>query len=85
MLCNITDALSFFFPFFLSLSSIKYTEFVCDHACFCVYVYLWIYRLHMKENMHLLCFWSWLTKLNIMSSNYIQLPSDPMSLFLVAE
>jgi hypothetical protein len=61
------------------------SEFVCDHACFCVYVYLWIYLPCMRENMQLLCFWSWLTSLNIMSSNCIHLPSNPMSLFLVAE
>jgi hypothetical protein len=37
----------------------------------------------MRENMCLLCFWSWLTSLSIMSSNCLHLPSNPMSLFLL--
>jgi hypothetical protein len=49
-------------------------EFVYDHACFCIYVFLWIYLAHMRENMYLLCFWSLLTSLN-MSSNCIHLSS----------
>jgi hypothetical protein len=61
------------------------TEFVYDRVCFCVYVYLWIYLPHMRENMRILCFWSWLTSLNMMSSHCIHLPSNSMSLFLVAE
>jgi hypothetical protein len=61
------------------------TEFVFDNACFCVYVYLWIHLPPMRENMHLLCFWFWLTSLKMMSSNCIHLPSNPISLFLVAE
>jgi hypothetical protein len=61
------------------------TEFVYDHAYFCVYIYSWIYLPCMKENMHLLCFWSWITSLNMMFSNSIHLPSNPMSLFLVTE
>jgi hypothetical protein len=32
--------------------------FAYDHACSCVYVYLWIYFPCMRENMQLLCFWS---------------------------
>jgi hypothetical protein len=36
----------------------------------------------MRENMHLLCFWSWLTSLSMISYNCIHLPSNPMSLFL---
>jgi hypothetical protein len=88
MLCDITDALSFSFPFPLSPSSIELlqtcstSELVYDHACFCVYVYLWIYLPHMRENMQLLCFWSWLTSLNMMPSNCIHLPSNHMSSFL---
>jgi hypothetical protein len=39
----------------------------------------------MRENMHLLCFWSWLTSLSMISSNCIPLPSNRMSSFLVAE
>jgi hypothetical protein len=60
-------------------------EFVYDHACFWVYVYLWIYLSHMRENICLLCFWSWLTSLNMVSSNCIHLPLNPMALFPVAE
>jgi hypothetical protein len=61
VVCDFTVALSFSFPFFLSPNSIELqtcytTEFVYDHACFCVYVYLWICRPRMKENMYLLCF-----------------------------
>jgi hypothetical protein len=32
-------------------------------SCFCVYLYLWIYLPCIRENMHLLCFWSWPTSL----------------------
>jgi hypothetical protein len=46
----------------------------------CMFI-LWIYLPHMIENMALLCFWSWLTSLNVMSSNYIPVPSNHMSLF----
>jgi hypothetical protein len=42
-------------------------EFVYDHACFYMYIYLWICLPHMRENMHLLCFWSWLTSLTMIS------------------
>jgi hypothetical protein len=60
------------------------SEFVYDHACFCVYVYLWFYLPRMRENMWLLCFWSWLIySLNMTSSNCIHLPSNHMSLFLM--
>jgi hypothetical protein len=52
------------------------SEFVYDHACFWVYVYLWIYLPHMRENMQLLHFWVGLTSLNMMFSNCIHLPSD---------
>jgi hypothetical protein len=57
-------------------------EFVYNHTCFCGCVYLWIHLPHMRENMQLLCFWSRLTSLNMMSSNCIHLPSNHMSLFL---
>jgi hypothetical protein len=60
-------------------------EFVYDHACFCVCVYLWIYLPHTRENMHLLCFWFWLTSLSMMSSSCIHLPLNRMPLFLMAE
>jgi hypothetical protein len=77
------------FPMFHRVLPLLHTsstsEFVYDHACFCVYVYLWIYLPRMRENMRLLCFWSWLTSLNKMSSNCIHLPSNHMSLFLMAE
>jgi hypothetical protein len=80
----------FSFPSFLEfhrvvplLQTCSTLEFVYDHACFCEYVYLWIYLPCMRENMQLLCFWTWLTSLNIMFSNYIYLLSNP--LFLMAE
>jgi hypothetical protein len=37
------------------------------------------------KSIYLLCFWSWLTSLNIMASNCIYLPSNHISLFLVDE
>jgi hypothetical protein len=50
------------FPEFHRVVSLSQTcsmsEFVYDHAGFCVYVYLWIYFPRMRENMWLLCFWS---------------------------
>jgi hypothetical protein len=58
-------------------------EFV--YVWFCVYVYFWTYLPHMRENMRLLYFWSWLTSLNMMSSNCSICLSNPMSLFLMAE
>jgi hypothetical protein len=66
------------------LETCSTSEFVYDHACFCVYVYLWIYLPCMTENMCFV-FWCWLTSLSMMSSNCIHLPSNSMSLFLVAE
>jgi hypothetical protein len=90
MVCNITDALSLYFPFHdyhtvvPLLQTCSTSEFVYDHACF-VYVYLWIYLPHTRENMHLLCFWSRLTSLSVMFSTCIHLSSNPVSLFLVAE
>jgi hypothetical protein len=66
------------------LQTCSTSEFVCGHACFCVYVYLWIYLPYMRENMRPLCFWSWLTSLNMMYPSCIHLPSN-MSLFLLAE
>jgi hypothetical protein len=91
---DITDALSFSFPFmfppeFQRLVPLLQThctsEFVYEHACFCVYVYLWIYLPHMRENMRPLCFCAWLTSLNMMSSNCIHLLSNHISLFLMDE
>jgi hypothetical protein len=61
------------------LQTCSTTEFVYDHACFCVYIYLRIYLPCMRENMHLLCFWSGL--LNMMSSNCIHLPSKQFLIF----
>jgi hypothetical protein len=61
------------------LQTCSSSEFVHDYACFCVYVYLWIYLPCMREHMQLLCFWSWLTSLNMMSSNCIHLPSNHVS------
>jgi hypothetical protein len=59
--------------------------FVYDLASFCVYVYLRIYLPHIRENIQLLCFWSWLTSFNMMPSSCIHLPSNHMPLLLMAE
>jgi hypothetical protein len=67
------------------LQTCSTSEFVYDHAWFCVYVYLWTYLPCMRENVWLSCFWVWLTSLNMMSSSCIYLPSNHMSLFLMAE
>jgi hypothetical protein len=91
--CNFTVPLSFFsflsFPEFhrvvLLLQTCSTTEFVCDHVCFCVYVYLSFCLPCMRGNMCLLCFWGWLISLNMMSSNCTHLPSKWMSFFLVAD
>jgi hypothetical protein len=86
VVCNIMVFFFFLaFPEFHRVVILLQACSTIDHVWFCVYVYLWIYLPHMRENMHLLCFWSWLTLLNMISSNCIQLPSNPMSLFLAAE
>jgi hypothetical protein len=46
-----------------------------------VYVFFWIYLPHRRENMYPLSFWACLTSLNMMSSNYIHLPSNHMLWF----
>jgi hypothetical protein len=69
----------FLFPQFhrvVLLQAHSTSEFVYDHACFCVYVYLWIYLPHVRENMWPLSFSAWITSLNVMSSNCIHLPSN---------
>jgi hypothetical protein len=55
---DITDALSLFsFPslpeFHTLLQICSVAGFVYDHACFGVYVYLWVYLPCMRENMGL--------------------------------
>jgi hypothetical protein len=92
MWCYLCSIILFSFPSFPEfhrvvplLQMCSTSEFVYDQLGFCVYVYLWIYLPCMRENMHLLCLWSWLTSLSIMFSKFIHLPSNPMSLFLVAE
>jgi hypothetical protein len=50
------------------------------HICFI----FWKYLPCMRENMWPLCFWAWLISLNMMSSNYIHLLSNNVSLFLMA-
>jgi hypothetical protein len=57
------------FPQVPLLHTCSTTEFVYHHASFCKYIYPWICRPRMRENMRLLCFWSWLTSLNMMSSS----------------
>jgi hypothetical protein len=59
-------------------------EFVYEHTCFCIYVYLLdLFSMH-EENMWSLSFWAWLTSLNITSSNCIHFPSNHLSLCLMA-
>jgi hypothetical protein len=44
------------------------------HSIVLVFVYMFIFCIyfsHMRENMQLLSFWTWLTSLNMMSSNCI--------------
>jgi hypothetical protein len=65
-----------------TVTNMSTSEFVHDHACFCVYVYVWICLPCMRENMQPLCFWAWLTSLTMISSNCTHLPSNLMSLFL---
>jgi hypothetical protein len=64
------------------LQTCSISEFVYVHACFCTYVYLWICLLFMRENMHLLCFWSCLISLSIIFSSWIHSTSNLMSLSL---
>jgi hypothetical protein len=72
------------FPFLLSLNSIEYFHYwnrVLHLSCMIrlVFVYMfifWIYLRHMRENMWPLCFWAWLTSLNMISSNCFYLPSN---------
>jgi hypothetical protein len=83
--CSIVLFSSPSFPEFHCYKRSTY-EFPYDHACFCVYVYLWIYVLCMRENMQLLSFWTWLSLLKMMSSNCIHLLSNHIvSFFLMAE
>jgi hypothetical protein len=56
VVCDITSALSFFFSSFPKfhrvvplLQTCSTSEFVYDHTCFCVYVYLWIYLPCMRK------------------------------------
>jgi hypothetical protein len=72
MFYDVTDDLSFSFPFPLSLSSME--QFYYDKHILHLSLYMfffWIYLPRMRENMWPLCFWSWLTSLNIMPSNCI--------------
>jgi hypothetical protein len=82
MVCDITDYHSLFlslFPEFCRVVLITnmFYIWVCLWSCLFLYVYLWISLSHMRGNMCLLCFWSWLTSLNMMFSNCIHLPSNP--------
>jgi hypothetical protein len=58
MFHNITDALSFCLSLFLLVF---------------VYFIFWIGLPYKRENIWPLCFWAWLTSLNMMSSNCIYL------------
>jgi hypothetical protein len=86
----------FYYSLFLSLfpqvpkssSTITDTLYVwvciwsCMVLCICLFLYL---SSHMRGNVQLLCFWSWLTSVNMMSSNCIHLPSNYVSLFFRVE
>jgi hypothetical protein len=82
----------FFFPSFPEfhrvvplLQTSSTFEFVYNCAYFCIYVCLQIYLPLIKENICLLCFWSYLNSLSMISSSCIHLPSNSMSLFLMAK
>jgi hypothetical protein len=66
------------------LQTCSTSEFVYDHIYFCVCLSLDLSSTYERKH-EFLCFWSWLTSLNIMSSSCIHLPSNPMSLFLMAD
>jgi hypothetical protein len=69
----------------LLLSTVRNMFYIWDcirSYCFSVHIYLWICLPYMTENMQPLCFWSWLTSINMISSNCIHLPSNHMSLWL---
>jgi hypothetical protein len=75
-----------FHKVFPQLQTCSTYMFVYDHVCL-VYIFIfWIYFPHMKENMWPLSFWTWVTSVNVVSSNCIHLPSKKMeSFFLMAE
>jgi hypothetical protein len=71
--CHWCSVILFSFPSFPHrvvplLQTCSTYQCVYDHVCFCVS--------HMRENMQALCFWAWLTSLNMISSNCIHLPSN---------
>jgi hypothetical protein len=58
---------------------------VCDPCPIILLHLLWVYNLHMRENMWFLAFWPWLTLLKMMFSSSIHLfASDKISFFFVA-
>jgi hypothetical protein len=79
--CSIILFSSSSFPKFHTVVPLLQTcstpEFVHDHVWFCVYVFLWIYLPPISENTQLVCFWSWLTSFNMMSSNCIHFTFKP--------
>jgi hypothetical protein len=87
--CSLFLSLFLWVPLFLTSHSDVLrcftSEFVHNHACFCVHVYLWICLPHMREDKNSLCFWAWLTSLNIISYDDIHLPSNHMKSFLMAD
>jgi hypothetical protein len=92
MFYGVANALLFSFPFPPFLSSIEYCHYyklvihISLYMIMYVFVYMFIYLTHMKENMWLFSFWTWLMSLNMMSFNCIHLSSNYMtSLFLMAK
>jgi hypothetical protein len=91
---DVADTLSYSFPFPLSPSSIDYFHSykhvlsMSLYIIILVFVYMftfWIYLPHMRESMWTLSLWAKLISVNTMPSNCIYLPSNLMSLFLMAE
>jgi hypothetical protein len=87
MFYDIIDALSFSFPFPLFPTSIEYSNKFYIWGCIwswlflCMFIF-WIYLLCMRKNVY---FWAWFMSCNMMSFSCIHLPSNHMSLFLVAK
>jgi hypothetical protein len=95
MYSDIVDFLLLSSPFPLPSTTIKELHY-CKHVLHknvymtifgFVYMFIfWLYLVHMRKNMQSFSFWTWLISLNMMSSNFIHLPSNhTVSFFLMAE
>jgi hypothetical protein len=72
-------------PWSSSIVTNMFYTWVCIWSCLFLCICLSLDLPCMRENMCLLCFWAWLTSLNIMSSTCIHLPSNHVPLLLMAE